>query len=166
MPFFILFSLSIGYLVHHSNPLLAYLLSPAMLTAGSVALGISGIGLLLNKPANFNWYDLFASSSLLTWFNYWHQIFNDGAPMFLLYPVYLAVIAGCITLFFILQHHEIDAHTLQYMETISKTGRFQPFIVLILVIASLLMTEHYLIYPVAMTLLMLRFAFDECLKQS
>ena len=166
MPFFILFSLSIGYLVYHSNPLLDYLLLPALTSVGAVLLAISAIGVLLNKPAAINWYDLFAGSSLLVWFNYWHQFFEDESPMFHYFPFYFAIVAGCVSVFFIRQRHKLDAQTLEYMRAFSKTSRIQAFMVMSLVIASLQMTEHYLIYPVAMTLLMFKFAFDECLKQN
>ena len=165
MPFFILFSLSVGYLVHHSNPLLTYLLSPTLMNGGTVLLVISAIGVLLNKPTAVNWYDLFASSSLLIWFNYWHRFFKDESPMFLYFPFYLALVAACVSVFFISQRQRIDAQTLEYMQTISTTSRLQSVIIMGLVIASLQMTDHYLIYPVAMTLLMFKFAFDECLKQ-
>lgn len=165
MPFFILFSLSIGYLAYHSNPLLGYLLLPALTSIGVVLLAISAIGVLLKKPAAINWYDLFAGSSLLVWFNYWHQFFKDESPMFLYFPFYLATVAACVWVFFIGQRHKVDAQTLAYMRAFSKTSRIQALIVMSLVIASLQMTEHYLIYPVAMTLLIFKFAFDECVKQ-
>lgn len=166
MPIFILFSLSIGYLVHHSNPLISYVLEPTLCYAGAALSLISGTGVLLKKPATINWYDIFASSSLLLWFNLWHRLFNADSPMFHLFPFYLALVAGAVSVFFISQGHRIDAQTREYMQTIAKTSKLQSAIVMGLVIASLFMTEHYLTFPIAMTLLMLKFAFDECLKQS
>lgn len=164
MPLFILASLSIGYLVHHSNPLVNYLLSPELTNAGYLLLAISGVGVLLNKPVMVNWYDLFACSSLLIWFNDWHRSFKAESPMFQYYPFYLAIVAGCVSVFFIGRRHGIDAQTLTYMQTLSQAGKLHALIAMALVVAGLQMTEHYLVYPVAMTLLLFKFAFDECLK--
>lgn len=164
MPFFIALSLALSFMVQTANPLQHILISPLFIYTG-MALSVLSIFKILSRktPARI-WYDVFASSMLLAWFAYWKPIFNEDSPIFFLYPLYFAFITAFVSLFFIGQRHTIDYETLRQMRYFSDKSRLQPWILMLCVIASLGLQEHFLLYPITMTLFILRFALSSCLE--
>lgn len=165
MPIFILSCLAIGYLAVDTHPLLAYLMAPAIVPAGCVVLAICFAGLLIDKPPYVNWHDLFASAALVVWFAYWHRYFETDAPMFVYFPYYLAFIALFTVVFFIEQRKNLDRETLEIMQKIALWKRPLSLVTMSLVLVSLELTEHFLLFPVAMTLFIIKFSFIECVRQ-
>ena len=157
---FILLSLVLGYLVQTANSLTSLLAAPFFLYLGigGALLAIAG---LLVKKGNFRiWYDLFASSVLLAWFSYWKTLFNDDSPMFFFFPVYFAAMSAFISLAFIGQSERLDKESLHYMRLLAQQKGLQPWIIMLAALGSLQLLDHYLVFPVLMTLLLARFALD------
>jgi hypothetical protein len=50
------------------------------------------------------------------------------------------------------------------MQLLSKKSIIQPWVVMICVLGSLELQQHYMLYPTMMTLLIMRFALASCLK--
>jgi hypothetical protein len=109
-------------------------------------------------------YDIFASSILIVWFAYWKPLFNDDSPIFFFYPLYFALMTAFVSLFVIGQQHKIDDESFNLMKSLSKKCIIQPWIVMLCVLASLKLQQHFLLYPVMMTLLIMRFALSSCLE--
>ncbi|MEC4750630.1 hypothetical protein [Methylomicrobium sp. Wu6] len=163
---FVLLSLALAYLVQTSNPL-ANLLETLFffyLGIGGALIAIAG---LLVKKGNFRiWYDLFASSALLAWFAYWKTLFNDDSPMFFFFPVYFASMSAFISLAFIGQCERLDNESLHYMRLLAGQKGLQPSIIMLGALGSLQLLDHYLVFPVLITLLLLRFALDSCVERN
>lgn len=164
MPFFTLLSLSMSYLVYYNNPLLEYLLLPALLPIAGFAVVISSIAILWNKILFINWHEMFISSSLLVWFSYWHQFFKADAPMFFFFPLFLALVTAMVHLFVIRKRHYFDDETIAFMQRLEESTKLQPIILIVIVVASFFLREHYLLFPTALTLFLFKYAIRECLK--
>ncbi|MGR9053701.1 MAG: hypothetical protein ACU84J_13735, partial [Gammaproteobacteria bacterium] len=132
---------------------------------GTILAAAGGIGVLLGKPAAINRYEIFACGALMIWLPSWHRLFQDESPMFYFFPLYLALVASGITVGTYGLRSEIDEQTLKFMNGMFRNAKIHSILVMGLVIAAIQMTKHYLVFPIAMTLLMFRFAFDEYLKR-
>jgi hypothetical protein len=108
-------------------------------------------------------YDLFAMGSLLVWYSYWPPFFRFGSPMFEYYPLYFAFITALFSLLFIKKLENMDPDAVTFLLWLSDSGRFNPIIIMVAVIISLGIPEHFLLYPVTVTLLVIRFALACCL---
>lgn len=164
MPFFIALSLTLSFMVQTASPLQSILISPLFIYTGTALAVLSIFKILSKKIPVIIWYDIFASSMLLVWFAYWKPIFNEDSPIFFLYPLYFAFITAFVSLFFIGQRHTIDHETLSQMQFFSDRSRLQPWILMLCVMASLGLQQRYLLYPITMTLFILRFALSSCLE--
>ena len=164
MPLFIVFSLALCFMVQTASSLQNVLVSPLFIYTGLILAMISIIGITFKKmPATF-WYDIFAGSTLIVWFAYWKPLFNDDSPIFFFYPLYFALMTAFVSLFVIGQQHKIDDESFNLMKSLSKKSIIQPWIVMLCVLASLELQQHFLLYPIMMTLLIMRFALSSCLE--
>lgn len=157
---FILLSLALGYLVQASNPLANQLAAPLYLYLGIGGALLAVAGMLFKKRYFNIWYDLFASSVLLAWFADWKTQFQDDSPMFFFFPVYFATMSAFISLAFIGQRERLDKETVYYMRRIAEQKGLQPWVIMLGTLGSLQLLNHYLVFPVLITLLLLRFALD------
>jgi len=69
-----------------------------------------------------------------------------------------------ITLFLSNQSHSIDKESLNYMRVFEKERAMPAWALMLCVLGSVEVTQHYQLYPVMMTLLMLRFALSSCVE--
>ncbi|MDO9104095.1 MAG: hypothetical protein Q7U57_03950 [Methylovulum sp.] len=152
---FIAASLALCYLVQTASPLLNSLDSEIAVYAGGLALGCMA-GIIFHKRRAKIWCDVFACSTLIAWFAGWRPFFNEDSPIFFYFPVYFVFTAVFVELFFTDQHHKMDTATRQRMESMVKHVIAQPWMIMLGVLASLALQQHYLLYPVAMTLLLMR----------
>ena len=162
---FILLSLGLCVVKQFIPSLQSILLSDFFIYAG-LAVALAGIiGLFLEKISEVVAYDTFSSATLLLWFAYWQPLFEPNSPMFFFYPLYFALMSAFITLFLSNQGHRIDKETLSYMRYLDKERILPAWTLMLCVLGSLELRQHYQLYPVLMTLLMLRFAFSSCIEQ-
>ncbi|MDD1614836.1 MAG: hypothetical protein LUP98_09325, partial [Methylococcaceae bacterium] len=57
-----------------------------------------------------------------------------------------------------------DDESFQLMQSFSKKSIIQPWVVMVCVLGSLELQQHFMLYPVMMTLLIIRFALTSCLE--
>lgn len=164
MPVFIVCSLLVSFLVQNESPYLVLLSSPAVLAIGAIATAASIIGALLKKMPSEVWYDLFATGTLLIWFAYWRPLFNDDAPMFYFFPLYYTLLTAAVTLLFINRSEYFDDESVAQLRFLEKNSRLDTSAIVVFVLISLVITRHYLLYPIAMTLFVLRFMLTRCLE--
>ena len=164
MPIFIVLSLALCFLVQTASPLQRLMITPIMVYINLAIAIISIFGSLFKKLSARIWYDIFSSSALLVWFAYWKPLFNDDSPIFFFYPVYFALITAFVSLFFIGQRHKIDDESFRLMLFLSKKGITQPWVLMLCVLGSLELQQHFMLYPIMMTLLIMRFALEGCLE--
>ncbi|MBT9096952.1 hypothetical protein KFZ76_04390 [Methylovulum psychrotolerans] len=161
---FIGLSLALCFLLQAESPWLAYLVSPWVLYGGlAVALGCT-VAMAVDKGWARLWHDLFSGSVLLVWYAYWQPLFKDDTPVFFAYALYFVFMAAFIELFFIGQRENIDKEVLRQLQVLAQNFRVKSWMVMLLVLYSLDLLEHYMLYPVAMTLLMARFALSTYLQ--
>ncbi len=165
MYFFIILSLTISYLVHIEHTWLLFLLSPISLYIGLLGVVVASILALFRKFPCGIWYDLFASSTLLIWYYYWYPDFRDGSPVFYYFPLYFALITALFSVLFIKQREQVDEAALEFLQWLSDSGRFNPAVIVLLVLFGLLLKQHFLLYPVAITLLVMRYALAATLER-
>ncbi len=162
---FIILSLTLCILLQTASPLLNILESQLIIYIG-VALAVGCmVGNRVKKSATKIWHDVFASCVLLVWFAYWHPLFKDDSPVFFFFALYFVFMATFIELFFTDQHQKIDAVTLARMQSLAQHIIVQPWAIMSGILVSLELLEHYLLYPVLMTLLLIRFALFSYLEQ-
>ncbi|MGZ8191546.1 MAG: hypothetical protein ACXWTS_10015 [Methylococcaceae bacterium] len=122
-------------------------------------------GIIFKKLPEKICYDIFASSLLLAWFAYWKPLFNDDSLIFFFYPLYFVFMATFIALFFIDKRDKLDIQTLHYMQSLANNSIIQPWLIMLLALVSLELRQHYMLFPVMMTLLTIRFALSSYLER-
>ncbi len=103
-------------------------------------------------------YDLFAVGSILVWFAYWPPFFRFGSPIFDALPVYFAFITSAVSILYITNKRSVDPDALVWLQWLSDSGRFNPLIIMLGTMISLVLPEHFLLFPVAITMWVMRFA--------
>ena len=164
MPLFIILSLTLCYMIQTDSSLLSILVSPVFIYTGLVFAIISMAGITFKKMPATIWYDIFASSLLIVWFAYWKPLFYDDSPIFFFFPLYFALMTAFVSLFIIGQQSKMDDVSFNSMKSLSKKSIIQPWILMLCVGASLELQQHFLLYPVMMTLLIMRFALSRTLE--
>lgn len=162
---FILLSLALSYLNGNGHWLIAYLVSDAVLNAGLAAMAGAALMAWLDVLPCMVRYDLFACGSLLVWLPYWYPDFREGSPVFVYFPLFFALMTALISLFFIISRDRIDPATLELLQWLSDSGRFNPLLIAVFVLAGLYFKQHFLLYPVAMVLLVMRYALARSLEE-
>jgi len=164
MPVFIAFSLTLCFLIETASSLPDLLVAPLFIYIGLGFAVISILGAFFKKTSEKIWCDLFASATLLVWFAYWKPLFNDDSPLFFIFLLYFVFMSAFVALFFVGRQHKLDDESFRQMQLIAKSNIAQPWAIMLGVLVSLELLQHYLLYPVMMTLLMLRFALSSCLE--
>ena len=164
MTTFIAVCLALGFLVQTDSPYQELFKSMELFYLGVGCILLSAITGLNNRISSSFSYDSFSLGTLLAWFSYWHQFYRDDAPMFYFYPIYFALITSVVLLFFVNRRHLLDDESIESIRYYSRMGRFNTGLIVTSVLTSLLITDHVLIYPVAMTVLILRFVLSICLE--
>ncbi len=165
MFFFIILSLAISYWVHNEHEWLILLRSPLTLYIGIAVSILAIVSALTKKFVSQQWYDLFATGSLLIWYNYWSPYLREGSPVFYFFPLYFALVAAVFYMAFNRQHENLDQETIEFLHWLSDSGRFSPVFIVFLVVFGLLLRQHFLLYPAAITLLIMRHALAVSLEQ-
>ncbi len=165
MYFFILVNLSLGFLLQTETPIHTFLLSDISLYIGCFLMLINSTatGFKFKKIHYRLRYDLFAVGSLLVWFAYWPPFFRFGSPMFDYFPLYFALITAFFSLVFITKPENMDPDATIFLQWLSDSGRFNPLFIMIAVMVGLAMPGHFLLYPAAMTILVMRFTLASCM---
>jgi hypothetical protein len=160
---FIFLSLALAVLVQNQNSILQLLATPAALTIGLTAAAASLLAGYLKKLPVMVWHDAFASSCLLVWYGYWSPLFNDETPMFFYFPLYYVLLTTFVTLTLINRRHRFDRDSIAQLRYLDRISRLDINSLAALVLISLLLTEHYMLYPMAMTLFIIRHTIIVCL---
>ena len=64
-----------------------------------------------------------------------------------------------VSIFFIGQRDKIDDESFRFMLSLSKKPIIQPWLIMLCVLGSLELEQHFMLYPTLMTLLIMRFAY-------
>ena len=164
MPLFIALSLALCFMVQTASSLQSVLVTPLLIYIGLTVAITSIIGSLFKKLPSLIWYDIFAGSTLVVWFAYWKPLFKDDSPVFFFYPLYFALMTAFVSLFFIGQRDKIDDESFRLMLSLSKKNIIQPWVLMLCVLGSLELQQHFMLYPTLMTLLIMRFVLASCLE--
>lgn len=117
------------------------------------------------KKIPFKWrYDLFAVGSVLVWLSYWPPFFRVNSPVFYSLSLYFAFITAFFSLIFIRNMENLELEVVEYLQWLSDSGRFNPLIIMVGVMISLAFPQHFLLYPVTITLLVIRYSLACCLN--
>ena len=162
MPVFITLNLLLSYLAQTESPYQNFFTATITIYLGLACIAISMIGAMIRKNYYLAWYDLFATGALLTWFSNWHQFFRNDAPMFYLFPLYFAFLTALVSLLFISKRDRFDQESVDHIRYFSDMTRFHPGLVVSAVLVSMLLPGHYLFFPIAMSLFIIRYTFTCC----
>ncbi len=161
---FILLCLVLGILVKIQSPYQEWFKTVEMFYLGIACILVAIIAWLLKKTTLIAPFDWFAFGTLLIWFYRWHQFYRDDAPMFYLFPLFFAVVTALVTLYYINQRDHFDQETIKYFQYFSNLALLNTVFIAICVISSLFLTNHFMLYPVAMVVYILRFVLSTCLE--
>lgn len=98
------------------------------------------------------------------WYAYWTPQFNDDAPMFFFFPLYYSLFTLIVTLTLINKSEYFDQESIVQLRYLEKNSRFNIGMIIAFVLLSLLVTRHYALYPIAMTLFIIRHTMIACLE--
>lgn len=161
---FILLNLGCSYLVENEVRWLAWLINDGVMIGGMVLVALAAFFAVINRLSCHVRYDLFASGTLLIWLPYWYPDFREGSPVFFFLPLYFALLSAFCWLVFVKKKEDIDQQTLDFMQWLSDSGRFNPLIIALAVLAGLYFKQHFLLYPAAVTLWVLRYALASSIE--
>lgn len=156
-------SLSLGLCVAERFAVSSFLVNDFLLYGCLISALVAIVFTYLKKFSDMLLYDWFSSSTLLVWFAYWKPLFEKDSPMFFFYPLYFAMTTSLIILL-LNNRYRIDETTKKYMQRWDRESAMPAWSLMTFVLGSLALLQHYQIYPVLMTLLVLRFAFSLCLE--
>ena len=114
----------------------------------------------LKKAESVLWHDVFSSLVIVVWFIYWRYLFKDDSIIFFFFPLYFFSMGALFVLFFSAPSKHTDVETLKYMASIKGNYLFKPWIIMMGVLISLSLEDNYLLFPVLMTLLLIRLKFS------
>lgn len=163
---FILLNLCLSFLLKTESSFITFFASDFSLYFGILLLITSLIATGFKfKTIAFRFrYDAFATGSILIWFAYWPPFFTQGNPMFEYFPLYFAFMGAFFSLIFNTKAENIDPEMLSLLQWLSDSGRFNPILIMIAIILSLLFPQYFLLFPVTMTLFITRYALANCLN--
>jgi len=163
---FILLNLYIGFLLKEESFFHDLLLSDVSLYIGVGLLIVNVIAswFKFDKIPFKLRYDLFGVGALLVWFSYWPPFFRFGSPLFQYFPMYFAFITALFSVVFITKRENMDPDAVTLLQWLSDSGRFNPIIIMIAVMISLALPQYFLLFPVTVTLFVMRFALASCLN--
>ncbi|MGD0959289.1 MAG: hypothetical protein ABSB19_05735 [Methylomonas sp.] len=161
---FIVFCLLLAALVVNQSPYLPLLTTPLALGINLTLMAASLLAGYLKKIAAIYWHDGFATSGLLVWYGYWLPQFNADAPMFIFYPLYLALLSAVVSLALIQKSRYFDRESIDYLRNINKIIRFDISASIVFVLIGIIITRHYALYVMAMTFFIFRHAVNVCLE--
>jgi len=163
LPLFTTASICLFFIVQTDNPLLVILATDSVLYAGLICVVLSGLlAATRRSPPRWN-YDVFALGTLMIWSAYWREFIRVDAPLFHFYPVFFVLLTGVFTLFIVNPGHRFDADTLSRMMTLYRLKPFSVPVLAGLTLASLYFPNHFVMYPLVLSLLILRYAIGTCL---
>lgn len=161
---FVICCLLLALLVQNQNQLLPLLASPVALSIGLVIMAISLLAGYFKKVTTVIWHDGFLTSCLLVWYAYWSDQFNDEAPMFFFFPLYFALLTSVVTLSLINKSQYFDQESIDQLRHLEKSTRLNISVLVAFVLIGLLITDHYAVYPIAMTFFIVRHTMIICLE--
>lgn len=161
---FIFTSLLLVIAVKSDSDLLDYSPAPwALWLVMAVMLASLGAGFVKRWPSLF-WHDSFATSVLLVWLLDWRPQFGADAPMFYLFPLYFSLLTSVVTLALINKCRYFDQDSVDYLRYLEKISRFDIKWLALAVMTSLLVTSHFMLYPLTMTFFIVRHSMIVCLE--
>ena len=165
MPLFIILNLALSFLQQSAG---SYLNLVTADTTVYIGLGMIIVSLIIAFSKSIHyiiWHDLFASGVLLTWFADWHGQFQNDAPMFFYCPLCCCVFTVFISFFFIIKREKIAEETIRNIKFLPNIAKPHIAIIIAIVLFSLLQKSQFLLFPIAMTLFILKFALTACLQE-
>ena len=161
---FVICSLLLAILVQNPNPFLQLLATPVALDIGLIIMAASLLAGYFKKAPSLIWHDGFVTSCLLVWYAYWGTQFNDDAPMFFFFPLYYALLTLVVTLSLINKSQQFDQESIEQLRHLEKSSRINVSVFIVFVLVGLLITDHYAVYPIAMTFFIFRHTLIVCLE--
>ncbi len=166
LPLFTLVSIILTLAAWQRPDVLESINQSQFLILGLCLIGLSG-ALSLSKRVDFRWtYDLFLLGGILVWFVYWREIYRLDAPLFKFYPAYFVLVSFVLTRLVADQVRRLDGDQVKLLQLIYGHALAHPVLLVGLTLASLYYREWYVVYPIAVSFICIRYAFGECLRQN
>lgn len=165
MPIFVICALLLGVLVKIQSGYLPLLLSQSLwMTSAGLAI-ICLVAGCLKKLSSSVWHDGFATGILWAWYGNWQPLFSTDAPMFYVFPWYYALLSTWLTLSIVNKSERFDAQSRESLAYIQRNlARVDSCAVGVFVMISLMLPDHYLLYPITMTAFIVRHTLQRCLE--
>ena len=164
---FILLNLCVAFLLKTDFFTLSFFQSKFSFFIGITLLIVNFVAMAIKfKKLPFKWrYDLFAVGSVLVWLFYWPPFFRVESPVFYSFLLYFAFISALFSTVFVTKRENMEPEAIDYLQWLSNSGRFNPLIIMIGVMISLAFPQHFLLFPITVTLLVIRYSLACCLNE-
>jgi len=165
LPLFTLFNIILILAAWQRPNVLESINQLQFLILGLCLISLSG-ALSLIKRVDFGWaYDLFLLGGSLVWLVYWREIYRPDAPLFKFYPAYFVLVSFVLTRLVADQFQRLDTEQVKLLRLIYGHALAHPALLAGFTLASLYYREWYVVYPIAVSFVCIRYAFAECLRQ-
>ena len=84
--------------------------------------------------------------------------------MFFFFPLYYALLTLVVTLSLINKSQQFDQESIEQLRHLEKNSRINISVFIVFVLIGLLITDHYAVYPIAMTFFIVRHTLIVCLE--
>ncbi len=166
LPFFTLINFVLILIVLLRPDMLQTLTSPWFMPVGLLIIGLSGVVYFVERSRYRLAYDFFLVGTLIVWWIYWREVYQPNAPMFKFYPVYFSILSVLLTNLIINQKHCLDDDQIRLIRLIYANFLFRADLLVGLTLASLYLRDQYVLYPVIVSFVYVRYVFTECLEFS
>lgn len=165
MPIFVVSALLLGFLVKSQSAYLPFLQNqPLWMTSAGLAIACLLAG-CFKKLSSSVWHDGFVTGVLWAWYGNWQPLFNHDAPMFYVFPWYYALLSTWLTLSIVNKSARFDVQSRESLAYIQHNlARFDTRVIGVLVLMTLMLPDHYLLYPITMTAFIVRHTLQRCLE--
>lgn len=111
-------------------------------------------------------YDLFSVGAVLFWFSYWPPFFRQDSPVFYVIPLYFAFMTAGFSLLFLTNRERVSLEDINQIKGLPGFVMANPVVIMMGVIISLFLPQHFMLFPITITLLVIRYSLACCLDDS
>lgn len=165
-PLFTLACLGLMILVWRQSAYLDLLDDPRILVLGLCSIVLSGSIALFGRKSFALCYDLFACGVSCTWFVHWREAYRIDAPVFAWYPIFFVLLIVVLNGQVIHQSDRMDPLQQRMIRLLHSSRLLNPLLLTAAVLLSVYFSEHYIFYPIAMALFLIRCSFAIVLRES
>ena len=164
-PLFSLAGLGLVWMVWQGPGYLGVFNDPWLYDAGIALTVASVICVVYRRPWFPIAYDLFCVGTFCIWYISWRVVYRLDAPVFIWYPMFFVLLIVILNACVVHKARYLDPIQLQLIRVINSSRLFQALPIAVGLGLSIVFNEYFLFYPMLVSLLLIRCAFEIALQE-